>query len=100
MFGSTLVPATGLAPRLAILGYPSAGSPTAALEACAGRPQRDAGGQTSLPCALGTGAAGSPVLTAAGEQRAVVARPSAGRGVLLATWGAGAERALASLRGR
>lgn len=100
VFGSTLVPATGLAPRLAILGYPSAGSPTAALEACAGRPQRDAGGQTSLPCALGTGAAGSPVLTAAGEQRAVVARPSAGRGVLLATWGAGAERALASLRGR
>ncbi|MBM7389254.1 hypothetical protein JOE37_002248 [Clavibacter michiganensis] len=100
VFGSTLVPATGLAPRLAILGYPSAGSPTAALEACAGRPQRDAGGQTSLPCALGTGAAGSPVVTAAGEQRAVVARPSAGRGVLLATWGAGAERALASLRGR
>ncbi|RIJ54385.1 serine protease, partial [Clavibacter phaseoli] len=47
-----------------------------------------------------TGAAGSPVVTAAGEQRAVVARPSAGRGVLLATWGAGAERALASLRGR
>ncbi|OUE23105.1 hypothetical protein BFL37_14190 [Clavibacter michiganensis] len=100
VFGSTLVPVTGPAPRLAILGYPAAGSATAALEACAGRPQHDTGGQTSLPCALGTGAAGSPVVTAAGEQRAVVARPSAGRGVLLATWGADAERALASLHGR
>ncbi|QGV68025.1 serine protease [Clavibacter nebraskensis] len=100
VFGSALVPATGLAPRLAVLGYPTAGSPTAVLEACAGRPEHDRGGQTSLPCALGTGAAGSPVLTAAGEQRAVVARPSAGRGVLLASWGADAERALTSLHGR
>ncbi|MFS4505737.1 trypsin-like serine peptidase [Clavibacter sp. Sh2141] len=100
VFGSTLVPATGLAPRLAVLGYPTAGSATATLEACAGRPHRDAGGQVALPCALGTGAAGSPVVTAAGEQRAVVARPSAGRGVLLATWGADAERALAALHGR
>ncbi|OUE22566.1 hypothetical protein BFL34_00091 [Clavibacter michiganensis] len=100
VFGSTLVPATGLAPRLAILGYPTAGSASAALEACAGRPQHATGGQISLPCTLGTGAAGSPVLTAAGEQRAVVARPSAGRGVLLASWGADAERALTSLHGR
>ena len=99
-FGSVLVPATGPAPRLAILGYPTAGSSTAALEACAGRPRHDGGGQTSLPCALGAGAAGSPVLTAAGEQRAVVARTSAGRGVLLASWGAGARRALTSLHGR
>ncbi|MFH6680550.1 trypsin-like serine peptidase [Clavibacter michiganensis] len=100
VFGSALVPASGVAPRLAVLGYPTAGSATAALEACAGRPQHDTGGQTSLPCTLGTGAAGSPVLTAAGEQRAVVARPSAGRGVLLASWGADAERALTSLHGR
>ncbi|MBM7413000.1 hypothetical protein JOE38_002823 [Clavibacter michiganensis] len=100
VFGTTLVPATGQAPSLAILGYPAAGSATAALEACEGRPQHDAGGQTSLPCTLGKGAAGSPVLTFTGEQRAVVARPSAGRGVLLATWGADAERALTSLHGR
>ncbi|QIS41238.1 serine protease [Clavibacter capsici] len=100
VFGTPLVPATGQAPRLAILGYPKAGSVASTLEACAGRPQHDTGGQTSLPCALGTGAAGSPVLTAAGEQRSVVARPSAGRGVLLATWGAEAQRALSSLQGR
>ncbi|WP_043674051.1 trypsin-like serine peptidase [Clavibacter michiganensis] len=100
VFGSPLVPATGQAPRLAILGYPTAGSASATLEACAGRPQHDTGGQTSLPCTLGTGAAGSPVITAAGEQRSVVARPSAGRGVLLATWGAEAQRALSSLQGR
>ncbi|OUE30673.1 Dihydroorotase [Clavibacter michiganensis] len=100
VFGTPLVPATGQAPRLAILGYPKAGSVSSTLEACAGRPQHDTGGQTSLPCALGTGAAGSPVLTAAGEQRSVVARPSAGRGVLLVTWGAEAQRALSSLQGR
>ncbi|WP_445337958.1 trypsin-like serine peptidase [Clavibacter sp. CFBP 8614] len=100
VFGTPLVPATGEAPRLAILGYPAAGSATAALEACAGRPQHDTGGQTSLPCALGKGAAGSPVITAAGEQRSVVARPSAGRGVLLATWGAEAQCAFSSLQGR
>jgi V8-like Glu-specific endopeptidase len=100
VFGTPLVPATGEAPRLAILGYPTAGSVSSTLEACAGRPQHDTGGQTSLPCALGTGAAGSPVLTAAGEQRSVVARPSAGRGVLLATWGAEAQRAFSSLQGR
>jgi len=100
VFGSALVPATGEAPRLAILGYPAAGSASASLVACAGRPRHDAGGQTSLPCALGTGAAGSSVITAAGEQRSVVARPSAGRGVLLATWGADAQRALSSLQGR
>ncbi|OUE18030.1 hypothetical protein BFL36_14900 [Clavibacter michiganensis] len=100
VFGSPLVPATGQAPRLAILGYPAAGSAAATLEACAGRPQRDTGGQTSLPCALGTGAAGSPVITAAGDQLSVVARPSAGRGVLLATWGADAQRAFSSLQGR
>ncbi|WP_440696610.1 trypsin-like serine peptidase [Clavibacter nebraskensis] len=100
VFGTPLVPATGQAPRLAILGYPTAGSVSSELEACAGRPQHDTGGQTSLPCALGTGAAGSPVLTAAGEQRSVVARPSAGRGVLLATWGAEAQSAFSSLRGR
>jgi hypothetical protein len=100
VFGSPLVPASGQAPSLAILGYPTAGSATAALEACEGRPQHATGGQTSLPCTLGTGAAGSPVLTFTGEQRAVVARPSAGRGVLLATWGADAERALTSLHGR
>ncbi|MFT2752327.1 trypsin-like serine peptidase [Clavibacter sp. Sh2088] len=100
VFGTPLVPATGQAPRLAILGYPTAGSASSTLEACAGRPQHDTGGQTSLPCALGTGAAGSPVLTAAGEQRSVVARPSAGRGVLLATWGAEAQSAFSSLQGR
>jgi V8-like Glu-specific endopeptidase len=100
VFGTPLVPATGQAPRLAILGYPTAGSVSSELEACAGRPQHDTGGQTSLPCALGTGAAGSPVLTAAGEQRSVVARPSAGRGVLLATWGAEAQGAFSSLQGR
>lgn len=100
VFGSTLVPATGQAPSLAILGYPAAGSASAALEACEGRPQHDAGGQTSLPCELGKGAAGSPVLTFTGEQRSVVARPSAGRGVLLATWGAEAQRAFSSLQGR
>jgi hypothetical protein len=100
VFGTPLVPATGQAPRLAILGYPTAGSVSSELEACAGRPQHDTGGQTSLPCALGTGAAGSPVLTAAGEQRSVVARPSAGRGVLLATWGAEAQSAFSSLQGR
>jgi hypothetical protein len=100
VFGTPLVPATGQAPRLAILGYPTAGSVSSTLEACAGRPQHDTGGQTSLPCALGTGAAGSPVLTAAGEQRSVVARPSAGRGVLLATWGAEAQSAFSSLQGR
>ncbi|MFD2339828.1 serine protease [Clavibacter tessellarius] len=100
VFGSPLVPATGQAPRLAILGYPTAGSTTATLEACAGRPQHDTGGQTSLPCALGKGAAGSPVITAAGDQLSVVARPSAGRGVLLATWGAEAQRAFSSLQGR
>ncbi|MBF4623341.1 serine protease [Clavibacter sp. VKM Ac-2872] len=100
VFGSTLVPATGQAPSLAILGYPAAGSATAGLEACQGRPQHDAGGQTSLPCALGKGAAGSPVLTFTGEQHAVVARASAGRGVLLATWGAEAQRAFSSLQGR
>ncbi|MFT2707082.1 trypsin-like serine peptidase [Clavibacter zhangzhiyongii] len=100
VFGSALVPATGPAPRLAILGYPAAGSAAATLEACAGRPQHAAGGQIAIPCALGTGAAGSPVLTAAGEQRSVVARPSAGHGMLLATWGAEARRALASLHGR
>jgi V8-like Glu-specific endopeptidase len=100
VFGSPLVPASGQAPSLAILGYPAAGSATAALEACEGRPQHATGGQTSLPCTLGKGAAGSPVLTFTGEQRAVVARPSAGRGVLLASWGADAERALTSLHGR
>ncbi|QOD44423.1 trypsin-like serine peptidase [Clavibacter zhangzhiyongii] len=99
VFGSALVPATGPAPRLAILGYPAAGSAAATLEACAGRPQHAAGGQIAIPCTLGTGAAGSPVLTAAGEQRSVVARPSAGHGVLLATWGGEAQRALASLHG-
>ncbi|MBF4620769.1 serine protease [Clavibacter sp. VKM Ac-2542] len=100
VFGSALVPATGQAPDLAVLGYPTAGSATASLEACEGRPQHDTGGQTSLPCTLGTGAAGSPVLTFTGEQHAVVARPSAGRGVLLASWGADAERAFSSLQGR
>ena len=100
VFGSALVPPAGLAPRLSVLGYPAAGSPTAVLEACAGRPHHDAGAQVALPCALEKGSAGSPVVTAAGEQRAVVARPSAGRGVLLATWGADAEQALASLQAR
>ncbi|RII96128.1 serine protease, partial [Clavibacter michiganensis] len=100
VFGSALVPATVQAPNLAVLGYPTAGSATASLEACEGRPRHDTGGQTSLPCTLGTGAAGAPVLTFTGEQHAVVARPSAGRGVLLAPWGADAERAFSSLQGR
>ncbi|MBF4617560.1 serine protease [Clavibacter sp. VKM Ac-2873] len=100
VFGTPLVPATGQAPSLAILGYPTAGSATAALEACEGRPQHAAGGETSLPCALGKGAAGAPVLTFTGEQHAVVSRTSAGHGVLLAAWGAEAQRAFASLQGR
>jgi V8-like Glu-specific endopeptidase len=98
VFGSALVPPTGEAPQLSILGYPAAGRPSAALESCSARPSRIAGGQIALPCTLAKGASGSPVLTATGEQHGVVARPSGDR-VLLAAWDAEAERALTALHG-
>ncbi|AJW80394.1 hypothetical protein VO01_03600 [Clavibacter michiganensis subsp. insidiosus] len=115
VFDRPLLPAQGAAGALSVLGYPEAAPYSGhRLVACAGIPQRSAHHTVSLPCALGEGAGGAPIYTRGArvpvggelrpELRSVVASPAdpaRGRAdVVLADWGAEAQRAFAALPAR